>query len=287
MNKFVPEFIPGRPPLVSALIKQHMVEKALGNPRRYDIFHPSAWGSCLRKIAYQFYNEQDSFLQRQESDIDLRLERVFDNGHKMHFRWQEYLTNAKILRGCWKCGKCGQVYGRESALGIFSPLQTDPNWECGCGGNTINGPALEYQEVVVCSEKEYNFKGNVDAIVDLRGSPWGQGNEYDVFVVDFKSMKDDMFSDLRQAKYEHIVQTNIYMWILDLQLAVVLYENKDNQQVKEMLVPRDDELIEKIKRQALKMVEVLRHRKLPNRPAGFTRSKFPCRYCEFQRLCYA
>jgi len=172
-------------------------------------------------------------------------------------------------------------------LGIFNPLQTNPDWECSCGGNPILGQQLQYEETVAYSESKYNFKGNVDAIVDLRGSQWEQKNDYDVFVIDFKSMKDDMFSELRQAKYEHIVQTHIYLWVLDLKLAIVLYENKDNQQIKEMLVPRDDALIDKIKSQALKMVEILRHRKLPNRPAGFSQSKFPCRYCDFRKICYA
>lgn len=281
-NLNMSNYMPGRPPTVMQLVKPYLVQKALSNSRRYNIFHPSAWGSCLRKVAYQFYNEQDRFLQRSADDVDTRLELVFDNGHKTHFRWQEYLTNAGVMRGYWRCAQCGVVYGKDEKMGIKSPLQADSSWKCQCGHQS-----LEYEETTVQSEPQYNFKGHVDAIVDLRDTPWAQNNEYDVFVVDFKTIKDDMFSELTQAKYEHVVQTNIYMWILGLKLAVVLYENKDNQTVKEMLVPRDDALIEGIKKEALWMVDVLRHGKLPARPSGFSRSGFPCRFCEFRDLCYA
>ena len=279
---FSSTFIPGRPPPVCMMIKEHMINKALNNNRRFDIFHPSAWGSCLRKIAYQFYNEKKPFLKRSPSDLDLRIERVFDNGHGMHFRWQEYLTNAKVLRGYWSCKTCQEMYGNKEKLGIFSPLQTDSSWKCKCGKNE-----LEYHEVTVCSDSKYNFKGNVDAVIDLRGSEFEKGNDYDVYVVDFKSMKDSYFSELKQPKHEHVVQTHIYMYILDLKLAIVLYENKDNQQVKEMLVPRDERLIKKIKEEAIWLKKVLRNNKLPNRPDGFTRSKFPCRFCEFSKICFS
>jgi CRISPR/Cas system-associated exonuclease Cas4 (RecB family) len=261
-----------------------MIAKAQSNERKYDFFHPSAWGSCLRCIAYQFYNQQHGFLKKHNSVIDQRMERIFDNGHGMHLRWQEYLAASRILRGCWTCTICGIVYGRDALLGILSPTVTEgPNWTCACGSKK----ELKYQEVLVSSEPRYNFEGHVDAIVDLRGTEFQQGNECDVFVLDFKSIKDDYFSELRHAKHEHVVQIHIYMWLLDLKAAVVLYENKDDQNVKEMFVPRDEALVARIKEESLWLVEVLKHGKLPPRPTGHSRSKIPCRFCDFQELCYA
>jgi hypothetical protein len=272
-----------RPPSIQALVRAHLVSKAISNERKYNVFHPSAWGSCLRCVAYHFYNQRHQFLRKADSDVDVRMERIFDTGHNMHSRWQEYLSAAGVLRGSWTCNACGMAYGSSERLGILSPKVVDQRWACDCG----NRERLDYGEVLVRSEPQYNFEGHVDAIVDLRGTAFGNGCDSDLFVVDFKTIKDDYFSELRHAKHEHVVQVHIYMWLLDLKAAVVLYENKDDQNVKEMFVPRDDSLIERVKEESLWLVEVLKHGKLPQRPTGHSRSKPPCRFCEFQTLCYA
>lgn len=273
-----------RPPKVEAMIAPFMIAKALDNPRRYDIFHPSAWGSCLRKVAYQYYNEKFDFLKRKPYDVDLRMERIFDNGHGVHARWQDYLDNAGILRGLWRCPNpaCGKVHGKGEKLGIFNPARVDPDFRCDCG----NTEELLYDELTVESDPKYNFKGNVDAIVDVSGTKSATGQDFDVFVVDFKSMKDNLFVELDHPKWEHIVQTNIYMWLLDLPAAVVVYENKNDQKIKEMLVPRDESLIERIKSEAEWLARVLESGKMPPRPDGFFKSKFPCRFCEFVDHCF-
>lgn len=278
-----PNFLPGRPPKVEFLVREHMVGKAMSNSRRYNIFHPSAWGSCLRKIAYQYYNDQEPFVVKRPIDVDARIERVFDNGHSTHARWQNYLDCAGILRGAWKCTNpmCDVSWGHAERLGVFSPAKGNQNFKCKCGCNKVS-----YEEPLIKSSTEYNFEGHCDAIIDVRGTQFEQGNPSDVFVVDFKTIKDDLFSELVEAKHEHVIQVNIYMWVLDLQAAVVVYENKDNQALKEMFVPRDDELIEKIKTQSIWLADKLKKKQLPFRPVEFSRSKYPCRFCEFVDHCY-
>jgi len=272
-----------RPVKVEYLVKSYMTKKALNNSRRFNIFHPSAWGVCLRKIAYQYYNDEQPFVIRGPNDVDDRLERVFDNGHSTHARWQNYLDQAGVLRGVWRCSNpfCGRRYGSEELLGIFNPSAVE-GWKCECG----SPERLGYEEPHVKSTAEYNFEGHCDAIIDVTGTPFAQNSKYDIFVADLKTMKDELYMDLTEPKTEHVVQVNIYMWILNLQGAVVVYENKDNQQLKEMFVPRDDDLIEKIKAQATWMMELIAAKKLPFRPNGYTRSKFPCRFCEFVDYCY-
>jgi hypothetical protein len=278
------DLVGNRPPLVEGVLRPFAIKRALDNPRRYDIFHPSAWGSCLRKMAYQYYNEQEHFADKKGIDVDCRMQRVFDNGHSVHERWQNYLDDAGILRGWWKCPNplCGKTYGEENPIGIFNPLRTVPDFHCECGNNK----KLRYEEVLVKSEECYNFEGHCDAVVDLSNNPQKRNNQFDVFVVDFKSMKDEYFGELVEAKHEHVVQVHIYMWLLNIQSAVVLYENKDNQALKECFVPRDEELIEKIKQQAIWLRGKLQNRELPFKPAGYSRTKFPCGWCEFRSLCY-
>lgn len=274
-----------RPVSVEFMVRPYIVKQALNNDRSYDEFHPSAWGSCLRKIAYQYYNEKEKFLEKTFRDVDPRMERIFANGHGTHHRWQSCMDGAGILRGHWQCDNpnCGMVYGKNDKLGIFNPLRTEKGWKClKCG----NDKSLTYAEVKVISDSVYNFKGSVDAIIDVRGTPFAQNNKYDVFVADLKTMKDEMFSALDGPKPEHVVQVHIYMWLLDLQGGVVVYENKDDQRVREEFVPRDESVIERIKAQAVWMRGLLAEKKLPFRPAGLTKSQFPCRFCEFVNICY-
>jgi hypothetical protein len=272
-----------RPPRVEALVAPYMIKKATGNTRRYDIFHPSAWGSCLRKIVFQYYNEQFNFLPASPRDVDLRMERVFDNGHGIHARWQDYLDKAGVLRGLWRCPNpsCGKMHGEGELLGIFNPMREE-GFSCSCGNDEV----LVYEEVTVRSEPEYNFCGNVDSIVDVRGTPHADGGNMDVFVVDMKSMKDTYFLELQHAKWEHVVQVHIYMWLLDLHAAVVLYECKDNQEIKEMFVPRDESIVERIKTEAKWLLRVIKRGKLPPRQKSYSQYKIPCRFCEFVGQCY-
>ena len=284
MNEDLKPWQVNRPVKVEFLVKEHMVQKALSNKREFHYFHPSAWGSCLRKIAYQYYNEQERFLTRTANDIDDRMERIFDNGHGIHHRWQKYLDMANVLRGVWRCPNpdCGKKYGENELIGIFNP-SAQPDWECEACGSSKR---LEYEELSVKTDPKYLFEGHCDAVIDVSGTKFAQNGPYDQFVLDFKSMKDDMYSELIEPKPEHVIQTNIYMWILNLQGAVVLYENKNSQSVKELFIPRDDELIEKIKAQSIWLQGVLKEKQLPHRPNGFSRSKFPCRFCEFVDWCY-
>jgi len=269
------------PVKVEYLVRDYMLKKAMNNPRSFDHFHPSAWGQCLRKIAYQYYNDKEKFFTK--NTVDDKLERIFDHGHVTHARWQKYLDHSGYLRGAWKCTNplCNKVYGAEDKLGIFNPSAKE-GWACSCGSRH----RLAYEEVLVKSEPQYNFIGSVDAIIDVRGSEFEKKNQYDIFVVDLKTIKNELFMELMEPKYEHIVQVNIYMWILGLQGAVLVYENKDNQQIKEFFVPRDESLIEHVKKQSIWLTELLKSRKLPFKPNDCSRSKFPCRSCEFLDLCY-
>jgi hypothetical protein len=270
------------PARVEQIVREYMVKKAVDNTRAYDIFHPSAWGYCHRKIAYQYYNHKSKFLTKGYEDVDPRIERIFDNGHYAHSRWEKYLNEAGVLRGVWKCinPKCHKKYGDKEKLGIFDPSK-ETGWSCCCGCNKA-----EYEELRVKSEDKYNFDGHCDAVVDLSNSRFKKGTNLDIFVVDFKTIKSKDFFDLTEADPKHVVQVNIYMWILDLKGSVVLYESKDTQEIKEMFVPRDDKMIERIKQEALELVEILSCNKLPKRDSNYTRSKPPCRFCEFCKICY-
>ena len=269
-----------KPISIESFLHPLLVQRTLADNRPYDVFHPSEWGSCIRKTAYRYYNYKQPFVIKTAKDIDSRSVRIFDNGDYMHARWQKYLDDAGILRGRWKCKKCGKEFGSNSGLlGIFNPAH-EKGWNCQCGNND-----MEYVELPVQSLPEYNFSGHCDAVVDVSGTPLKRGC-FDVFVIDFKSIKDQNFASLEGAEYKHAVQVNIYMWLLGLDGAIVLYENKNTQKIRECFVPRNDALIGTIKSETLALVDLLNNNKIPKRPAGMTPSKDPCCWCDFAKYCY-
>ena len=91
---------------VSKLIDNYISWKQFNNPdggkRRFSHYHPSAFGSCLRKMQYQKYEEEGLFSTEKEI-YEPALMRIFENGHDVHERWRRYFEDLDILRGYWKC----------------------------------------------------------------------------------------------------------------------------------------------------------------------------------------
>lgn len=243
------------------------------NIRTYDVFHPSSFGGCLRKVAYQYYDVDVG-----DSAFDEKGQRIFDCGHYMHFRYKDIFKEAHELWGYWKCKNplCNLIQGDNEKRGIpFSKVVT-----CKCGNNTgING--FEYEEVLA-EDKEYNFSGHVDAIVRA-----GDGYEPDDFIiVDFKTINSNGFNLLTSPKHVHCVQVAIYMHILNISHSVLFYEDKDKQLIKEFRVDYDKKVAENIMETAKKLLEILKSNKIPPRPYQNKENSYDCKYCEYSKICW-
>lgn len=79
-----------------------------GPPRGHEIYHPSAFGNCLRKMQYQRYVER-GYIQVAPEAHEAKTVRIFDTGHTMHARWAKYWEELGVLRGIWECNNpcCG------------------------------------------------------------------------------------------------------------------------------------------------------------------------------------
>ena len=56
--------------------------------------------------------------------------------------------------------------------------------------------------------------------------------EYGDYIVEVKTINDRGFGELRNAKEEHRIQLQIYLNILDIEKGGILYEDKNNQEIK-------------------------------------------------------
>lgn len=257
--------------------------------RSYSVFHPSAFGKCLRKMQYQKYAD-DGIIAKPVVSPEPRMVRIWDTGHSMHSRWAAYMERLNILRGYWKCKNCSYLTGENEKLGIFKPGKCD---KCDCSH-------WEYQEITV-QDKNLNMYGHCDQVLDFGSINESFKNSSiaeevkDMFpmlpakpiIVDMKTIGKNQWNKIdKEAHFYYIVQLTIYLHILDLDMGIIIYERKDDSEIKMFRVERNDNMWSVICKQAELMQSMVEKKSLPP-PRPSSKSDFDCRYCEFMDICHA
>ena len=236
---------------ITDLIDEYLkTREAEDGKRDNTYFHPSEFYGCKRKMVYKYYHAIGVVQVDQEAlHMNPRVQRIFDNGHYMHFRFGSYLSDHRcggdILKGRWKCKNVyahqkAKIYGKKEPLGI-----TKPKTKCECGCDDY-----EYMEVSFF-DKDYLIGGQVDAIVIME--------DQDV-VIDYKSIGLNGFKKLfNKPKPAHCVQMQCYLYLSGLKLGKFLYECKDNQHMKEIDVARNDQVIDEIVSDSKKLKEIINY----------------------------
>ena len=281
-------------------------------PRGYSIFHPSAFGKCLRNMQYLKYSENGiKGMILPEEEFSGKQIRLFDTGNCMHNRWAKYFEEIGILRGVWQCTnpvckfvtdsgtfsgtsiagyykESPRIYGKEEKQGILKPK------ECICGCRNF-----KYHEVSV-SSKELGMHGHADMILDFSALEKdkfdGIKATFDMtefpskpIVVDMKTCNNFAFSKLStngpDSAYQ--IQLVIYSNILDCEFGVLIYENKDNSEVAAFQINKStDTAFAEVKKQAKTMIEMSNHNILPP-PRPASKDCFECKKCQFRTLCHS
>lgn len=261
--------------------------------RAINVNAPSQAGQCMR---HNFYMRK-----QYESDgtIDARTLRIFDNGTKVHERLQSYLLEMHLL------------------IIDEVPLLNDT----------------------------YNIQGHTDGFLDL-------GDE--VAILEIKSINDNQFNNLKDAKEEHKRQGLIYLYCAEerrkalqakyktldeffagenkrveyykkkyqhmkdgkkytrdqkishevalnticddilfqtekpITKVIFLYENKNNQELKEYLVERNtvtEHILTEVLNEYKQLNEYCDNNTVPPR-GGTSKSSSPCRWCPYVLTCW-
>lgn len=215
-------------------VERHLIAKPRDKSRRTDVLHPSemvdpTW--CHRASYFQLMGEEPISTRT----MSLRLALVFEEGHTIHARWQRWFQEMGNLFGKWYCVECGEmfwgdVYCHEGPLEyrevplFYEPLRIfghSDGWLTGFGEplmleiKSVGEGTLRWECPELYAEHDYDFNKTWKAI-------------------DAPFMK-------------HIMQVQIYMKLAELlgyenapQEAVIIYEAKPNQEVKEFVVPKSD-----------------------------------------------
>ncbi len=257
--------------------------------RSYSVYHPSAFGKCLRKMQYQRY-ASDGIIEQPPKSFDARTLRIFDTGHSLHHRWAEFMRGLKVLRGVWKCLSCDNLHGLNDPLGCFEPPCCE---KC-------DFAKLAYEEITV-KDQSINFYGHADQILDFSSaradfleSEVGKSLQSDFanlpstpFVVDMKSIGKSQWPKIAvEPHFEYVVQLTTYIHVLGLECGMLIYEKKDDSELKFFRIGRNEAMWEEIRKQASLMMQMAEKKSLPP-PRPARKDSWECKTCEYSSMCHS
>lgn len=99
-------------------VERHLLTRPRDNSRRLDVLHPS------ELIKADFCQRSAYFVvstgQKKEDRPGLRLQSIFDEGHAIHHKWQNWIGEGGWLYGMWSCTWCGHTFWDTSPSSCLS-----------------------------------------------------------------------------------------------------------------------------------------------------------------------
>ena len=253
-------------------IERHLLQRPVGD-RDYKVLHPSDI------IKRDWCKRGSYFLLKGHARIaekpNLRLQSIFDEGHYIHAKWQNWFQEMGVLHGKFKCGSCNHMtWGT-------SPTECEK-----CGWKT-----LQYAEVTLI-DNELRIAGHTDGWVKGIGDDClieiksiGPGTiraEAPGLMMDADGDFMKAWGSVRKPFGPHILQGQIYLELMKrmgnpVDEIVFIYELKADQSYKEFAVKADYELVRHIFDGAKVVVDAVNAGVVPdcsNTPGG------TCKQCD-------
>lgn len=224
-------------------LDEHLMMRQSSEDRRDKCFHPSDLSGRFCPRAWALYNYHPEGLNLKEAGIDPRLDRIFGNGHGVHHRIQGYFQGAGVLWGTYR-----KLVGWKG---------DEPQYEFHVGFPP-NEPGWEYTEVGLFHNED-RILGSTDGLLHLHGKKYG---------LEIKSINAEGYQwalakgEMTKHKEQTFVYAHCLEYIRKLKLAgdlggivdafdeeklhgfVLLYENKNTQELREFFVKFDEAEVE-------------------------------------------
>ena len=144
----------------------------------------------------------------------------------------------------------------------------------------IMKPLLSLRKIQVVASEVYIppkelISGRADAIIS-------DGKE--LYIVDIKSMNSMIFKNLQEAKVENVDQLQLYLHFFKVKKGILLYVNKDSQELKEFLLTYDKTRANKLLRILTDLKRKIDSNVIPKRFPDYPLN-WQCRYCQFKEVC--
>lgn len=143
--------------------------------------------------------------------------------------------------------------------------------------NIIN--TLIRMGLVVASEinipSQEIISGRADAIISLNG---------ELYVLDIKSINSMIFRTLEEPKPENFQQVQLYLHFFNIKKGILLYVDKDQQNMKEFVFDYDKQLNQSLLEDFKKLKVKIDGNIIPQRLSDWDKN-WQCQYCQFKDVC--
>ena len=119
------------------------------------------------------------------------------------------------------------------------------------------------------------ISGRADAIIS---------DGKDLYVLDIKSINSVGFRNLIQPKEEDINQIQLYLHYFKIKNGLLLYVNKDNEELKEFLVSYDQNQAQSLFNNLINLKRQIDSNTVPSRILNYP-DDWQCNYCQFRKIC--
>jgi CRISPR/Cas system-associated exonuclease Cas4 (RecB family) len=278
---------------VAAAVDRHLASlPASDGDRRIDVNAPSAIGQCVRARWFS-----RTMPPGEGRAIDARTRRIFDNGSHVHLRLQQYMRDAGILE-MDEVPVCSREYniqghtdgiasiGGELAIVEIKSINS-------YGFSALSGPKEDHKRqglvYLYCVEER---RKEIRAHIEKRGKAmWDAGRSRRRFA--HRKLYSHVADGKKHSREEKIAFQARLHEDLDNLLAkakkpitrvAFIYENKDNQEIKEFSVysdtPESQAIIAEVLRECLFLNGAVERKEMPARPKGAS-----CRFCDWKDEC--
>lgn len=224
------------PSRVLASVERHVLASPRDESRRTNVLHPSEMSGsdwCYRASYFHLRGHVPN-----ARNYSFKLLSVFEEGHAIHAKWQNWFKEMDNLYGQWYCTDC-----KDTFWGIPSDHKVDPKFL------RYNEVPLDYTPLRISGHSDGWLKGLGDPLM-LEIKSVGAGTlRYEIPEV-LKENNNDVektWKSIKEPFMKHITQVQIYMKLAELlgyedvpQEAVLIYESKANQEAKEFVIPKSD-----------------------------------------------
>lgn len=217
-------------------IERHLLAKT-PEVRRTDVLHPSEMAKsdwCLRASYFAL-----SGVPVKKETPNLRLQSIFDEGHTIHAKWQNWFSEMGVLHGYWDLGTPNNKSWATSKDLVGIP------------DKVYKEVPLVYDELRIAGHADGWIKGiGEDCLIEIKSIGVGTIRvEAPDLIAKADGDLQAAWRSIRRPFSTHVMQGQIYLELMrrlghEVKEIVFLYELKADQDYKEFVIKADFELVE-------------------------------------------
>ena len=249
-----------REPRLMGDVERHLMRRPLQD-RSTTVLHPSEIikdDFCLR---YSYYLMTGGESKKEKPN--LRLQSIFDEGHAIHAKWQNWFQEMGVLYGRFQCQHCST-----------SVTEVSPKWCLNCEDRR-----MEYKEVTLIDD-ELRIAGHTDGwikgigddcLIEIKSIGAGTFRyEAPEILMDADGDIFKAFNNIKRPFRSHLLQGQMYLELAHRMFGseapkeiVFIYELKADQSYKEFTVKADYEIVDRIFFKAEKVMKAIKDGNMP------------------------